>query len=481
MKKIHVSCNDISSPLDSLRSESGMLIIKRKFIANYAKIKSFMHPRTYNVSVQLFYTFIIRALSLLTNFALVPMTMSYVNIQSYGIWLVLSSIILWLSIFDIGLGHGLRNKLTEALAAGDFSLAKIYTSTAYGLIICISLCIWLVFLVINPLIDWTSVLNVSVVSLDQLSFLVLILVCFFCLQFVLRLITSVLMANQKPSFPALINLVANIIILLLLAVTGGSEEQNLIQLALIYSFPVIILLLIATLLLFNSSYKAYRPSLFHFRFKYARDIGGLGVKFFLLQIEVLILFQLTNYLIIYFFGSEAVVQYNVAYKYFMVIQLVAAVIMNTYWSSITKAMVQNDYEWVEGVITTLVKLFLVLLPLSYVMLFFADEFYGFWIGDEVQVPFLMSVFIYIWVVIEAWNAIFEYFLNSISKIFVMVVIGISTALLYLPLSFFIVNVLHFGPEGLVLAVIICRLFSSIILPIQYDLLINRKARGLWNK
>ena len=165
----------------------------------------------------------------------------------------------------------------------------------------------------------------------------------------------------------------------------------------------------------------------------------------------------------------------------MVIQLVAAVIMNTYWSSITKAFFENDYEWVEGVIKTLVKIFFILLPLSGVMLFFAEEFYVFWIGGEVQVPTLISVFIYIWVLIEAWNAIFEYFLNSVSKIFVMVMIGISTALLYLPLSFFIVKFLHFGSEGLVLAVIICRLISSIALPIQYKLLINRKARGLWNK
>ena len=54
--------------------------------------------RTLNTNLQLLYTVVLRVLSLLINFSLVPITISYVNVESYGLWLVLSSIIGW---FDI--------------------------------------------------------------------------------------------------------------------------------------------------------------------------------------------------------------------------------------------------------------------------------------------------------------------------------------------------------------------------------------------
>ena len=47
---------------------------------------------------------------------LVPLTIHYINPTRYGIWLTVSSIIGWVSFFDIGFGNGLRNKFAEALA-----------------------------------------------------------------------------------------------------------------------------------------------------------------------------------------------------------------------------------------------------------------------------------------------------------------------------------------------------------------------------
>ena len=61
--------------------------------------------------------------------ALVPVTINYLNEYEYGIWLTLSSIILWIDTFDIGLGNGLRNKLGCAIAENDYSKGKAYVST----------------------------------------------------------------------------------------------------------------------------------------------------------------------------------------------------------------------------------------------------------------------------------------------------------------------------------------------------------------
>ena len=69
--------------------------------------------------------------TILISLILVPMTLSYLNPYEYGIWLTLSSTLAWIYTFDIGLGNGLRNKLTEALALNDLKLARIYVSTSF--------------------------------------------------------------------------------------------------------------------------------------------------------------------------------------------------------------------------------------------------------------------------------------------------------------------------------------------------------------
>ena len=73
-----------------------------------------------NIAVSL----VLKCISILVSLQVVPLTIGYVNPTKYGIWLTLSSIIAWLSYFDLGFAHGFRNRFAEAKAKGDMKLAK---------------------------------------------------------------------------------------------------------------------------------------------------------------------------------------------------------------------------------------------------------------------------------------------------------------------------------------------------------------------
>ena len=90
---------------------------------------------------------------------MVPIVLAYIHKEQYGIWLTLSSIIGWFSFFDIGLGHGLRNKLSESLAENDLVKAKTYVSTTYAILILIFSSLLLLFFVVNPFLNWTKGMN----------------------------------------------------------------------------------------------------------------------------------------------------------------------------------------------------------------------------------------------------------------------------------------------------------------------------------
>ena len=115
-----------------------------KFLENF--LKSFTNDKRDLLAYKnILISFTFKAGSVIIVFLLVPITIEYLNPTKYGIWLTISSVIGFAGIFDLGLGNGLRNKLSESLALKDFEAAKSYVSTAYFIISGLILIIFLLF------------------------------------------------------------------------------------------------------------------------------------------------------------------------------------------------------------------------------------------------------------------------------------------------------------------------------------------------
>ena len=99
---------------------------------------------------------------------LVPMTLGYLDDELYGIWLTVSSIIMWIGYFDIGLTAGLRNRLSEALAKDDYERGRQLVSTAYVLLLLIFVPFGIILSAIIPHIEWSHLLNVDPSYNDEL-------------------------------------------------------------------------------------------------------------------------------------------------------------------------------------------------------------------------------------------------------------------------------------------------------------------------
>ena len=75
--------------------------------------------RTHKVKANILYSFAFKAIDAMVYFMIVPATLGFLDKYSYGIWLTLNSILLWINTFDAGLGNGMRNCLTVSLAKED--------------------------------------------------------------------------------------------------------------------------------------------------------------------------------------------------------------------------------------------------------------------------------------------------------------------------------------------------------------------------
>lgn len=446
-------------------------------IYNKVGIKS---DRTKNITKHVLLSFVYKGGSILAGFLLVPLTINYLDTENYGIWLTLSSFIAWFSFFDIGLGNGLRNKFAEAKAKGDMTLARGYVSSAYFTIGAVSLGLIVIFTFLNYFIDWTKVFNASPSLQKDLSLLMPIVFGFFCLQLVVKLITTIYTADQHHSMQGKINFFTQAGSLLLIWIMTKTSESSLLVFGVIFSALPVVILLWFNLFAFKKRYFDFKPNIKFWKKEYLKDIFGIGLTFFIIQISGIILFTTDNIVITQLFGPEEVVPYNIAYKYFGIALMILTMILAPYWSSITEAYTKSEFDWLKKSMKNLFKFTFFAILGVLILLLFAPIAYKIWVGDRISIPFKLSISMSIYFIVTIFYHPFTYFINGTGKIKLQMISILFTAILNIPLSILFAKTLELGSSGVIMSTVICLLPHLFICPIQYYKLINNKAHGIWN-
>ncbi len=437
--------------------------------------------RTAKAKKNIIVLFVIHTFNFLTLLVIVPLSISYLGTNDYGIWLTLSSIFMWLANLDFGIGNGLRNKLAESFAKGDFIKAKTHLSTAY-IIFAIGIGIFLlVYIIIHPFINWENILNIKHTNFPSLNGFVLIVFVFFAFQFLLRLLTSIIMADQKPAINGFITLCINILTLVTIYVFYKISILSLFTYGIVITIIPLIVLTIASYVLFKTKYKIISPSLKFVNYRDSNDLVVLSVQFFVLQVAGIIVYSTDNLIITHLYDPTQVTIYNVACKYFYFVVLVFNVFLTPFWSAFTEAYVKREFLWIQNSIKRLAQIWAISSFGILLMIIFSDFAYRIWVGEIIKIPFSLSIAMGIFIMINNWNNIFTFFINGSGKIRLQFYYAIIIAIINIPLSIILAKYFNIGITGVIIATDICLIFGSIIMPIQYRKIISGKATGLWNK
>jgi O-antigen/teichoic acid export membrane protein len=438
------------------------------------------NERDIHIKKNVIFSFFVKIASILVNLLHVPLLINSLNVTNYGIWLTLTSIISWLSFFDVGIGHGLRNKIAETLANKNISLARIYISTSYSVLLVIIVLILCVIYFIIPQINWSLILNTPENMSDELELLVIIILSFFCIQLLLKLLDSILFALQKAALPPFLHFLSQATSLIVIFFMNKSgKEFNLIHYASVISIIPVFILFFATLIFFKKYKKEISPKFKCIKLSYAKDILGIGSQFFLIQLTSIALFQTNNFIIAYKINPVSVVEYNIAYKYYSVLPMIFSIITMPIWSATTDAFFQQDYKWIKSTIQKLNRLYIYALAIAMLMLIFSSLVYQIWIGNKVNISFSISVLVLFYHLINIKTGIYCAFLNGIGKIRLQFYLTLLEAIIHIPLAFTLSN--FWGVNGVLISMCFVSILNLIWEPIQLNKLINGKATGLWEK
>lgn len=425
-------------------------------------------------------SFGIKGVSVLIGLIKVPVILLYLDVEKYGVWLTIASIVDWVQYFDLGMGHGLRNKFAEALANRDKDRARKLVSTAYFYITLIFLGISVLLIPMVYVLNWQNILNTTLVPENELKLSAFIVLLMFVFRFIFYQISIILKADQRPALSDVFLPIASIITLGWVLILNKISDNSLLFACMAISIPPVIVLLFANLWFFNKNYRYYKPSLKFVERKMFKDIFSLGVKFFIVQLAGLIMFASSNIILTQVVNPSEVSLYNISRQYFNIPFMVFGIILMPFWSAITDAYTRQEFHWIKQAMKKLFYLGLLFSLGVTIMLLISPFAYKIWLGDAIHIPFKLSVVTAIMFIFYIMFAPFSHFINGVGKLSLGIRIGVVKMLLFLPVAILLTN--YLSAVGLVLAMILVNAIpTALIEPLQYKKIVNKQAHGIWNK
>ena len=447
--------------------------IRKKFIGTDSRSKKMYKNTVAMIGI--------RGVSMILTLISAPIMLHHVDRADYGVLLTLTSIVGWVGYMDVGLGNGLRNKLPEFLAKGDFHSAKKIVSSCYVTLAIYVALIIVIFLMVSPFVDWLGVLNSPTSDAGEIRGLTNVVFIAFCIQFLFGLINSILFAYQMPAFQSLFTFVGQFIALIALVIqVYVFDVTSVLQIGAVNSMIPPLVLFLGSIGLFRTKLKEIAPSFKLFEFKSVGSILSLGLKFFVLQMITIVLFQANSIIIARVVSPEAVVEYNLAFKYVSLLTMIFTIVITPVWSATTDAYVRKDFAWINKTISLSRKVCIASIFIGVLMVLASKFVYGIWLGKgTIDINYSTTSLILLYISFEMLYKVYGTIINGTGKVFAQIILTGVIAIISIPLAILLGKL--FGLSGVLIANAIVFALNYLWSKVQCNKLISQTATGIWNK
>ena len=405
---------------------------------------------TGKVNFNIFVSFALRAISVASAFLTVSFSLKLLDTNKYGIWLAISSTVSWISVLDIGLANGLRNKIAEYFALKDYKSSKIDVSSTYAILLLIMVPVMLIFCAIAPFINWNSVFRTH---LDEKELLYTLIVVFvgLALQFVLKPIASVLQGDQKIHKANQIALVCNVSPLVPIIIGAKYLKGSILFLAMAQTMLPVVVMLIYSIVLFSGGYKNISPSLKNVDLKKSKALFGLSFAFFIVQIARVFILSTTEIIITRNFGGSYVTIYNLLFRYYGVAGMILYIVLASYWSAFTNAFALNDLDWVRTSMRKLIRMACMFTGIVVLQFLLIKPVFHLWVGDKVPVPMSTSISMALYFIFCLFTDTLVIVINGSGRMRIQSIVTMITAVLHIPVVLFLIRYYHMGLNSIIYA------------------------------
>jgi O-antigen/teichoic acid export membrane protein len=414
-----------------------------------------------------------KGISILTALISVPLTLNYLGVERYGLWLIISSIILLLGFADLGIGNGLLNAISEANGKDDREAAHRYVSSSFFMLSGVAIVLMVGFAASYAFIPWRRLLNVtSPLALQEAGPAMAVFVACFSANMPLGVVQRVQLGYQEGFKNNLWQGAGNILGLfaLLLAI---SVKAGLAWLVLAMAGGPVLAAMVNWAIEFHVTRPWLAPVWKSSGREAAQKILGIGFLFFILQLAVALAFTSDNIVAAQMFGPEAVTQYAVPMRLFTLIGYIVGMLFGPLWPAYGEAIARRDIEWAKQTLVRSLWLALLVCGLPAVaFVIFGKAIVQIWVGSQIQPSFSLLLGMGIWAVLGGLGTTLSSFLNGANVVRFQVICASFMAISALGLKIWFAGI--FGLAGIIWGTVIAYILFSVIPSVYYvPLLFNR--------
>ena len=386
------------------------------------------------------------------SFIISPLILQCLGEEKYGVWISLLGIVSWIYYFDLGLGGGLQNKLSTALAQGRNEDANKYVGTAYAFLAMISGVVFFVGVILFLIIDIPGIFHYDTIG-ENVTLILIVALFFACVNFVTKLVDNILYATQKAGYVGVFGLITQLLWIGVLVLYMVTRNSYLIWFAIAEGAVNFIRNIIATLYViirfpqFRGAFKMIEKS-------YAKDISSLGILLFINNIGSLILNTTDNLVISRYFGAADVTPYSFCQKFFSIIQAVFVAAVSPYYSAYTAAYAQNNADWILRTIKKLWMVWGLFIFFSIIGIFGFRPFSVIWLHKNLNYPLgLIPLFAAYYILLMFGHTVSS-FVNATSQTKKIIIPTLFGTIVNIPVSIWLAVNVGMGLNGVVLGSII---------------------------
>ena len=418
-----------------------------------------MNLSNFKLAKQIFESYVLRLALILVNLILVPISISYLGKESYGAWVTILSVVNWVLIGDMGIGNGLRNYVTSNSNRNTCNVkGALYYAGNFLKSVSKRLCVFGILVSLFLYFSGNIRIDVFVASL----------ICFVFIVYNLHLsifVSALHALKETPKVTLFQLLSACITLIFIIVLTTFNVDGKIFHLAIIYGFSIISVSYLSKNLIWIKY--GLRAEYFENEFTY-RQLRKGGLLFFGMQLSLLVIMSTDNILVAKLFNTSMVTEYYIYDRFYSIYNLAFTILLVPVWAYVSEAISKKQSEWLRKLIIYLLIIFFFSIPFLFIAYCLFDKIVVIWLGERldsmnngfVNISFVLGA------LMLAWNGIFSTIINGMGKVTLQLYCLMFAALINIPLSYFFVQYVGFGVEGVKLATILSLAPTSLVLPIQ---------------
>jgi O-antigen/teichoic acid export membrane protein len=382
---------------------------------------------------------------------LTPYLLDKLGGELYGLWVLLSSIIVYFQLSNFGMTTTYLKEISKEL---DFIALSKHTSTTFFFFLFIILIMAIVFTFVLSNLENIFLIDDNLVNTAKTVFLVLFFI--FGLNLIASIFDSILFAKGflylKNTIAIITTMSSAILTYLVLDFGYSLVEISFIHLGVAMTTLTIYFLISLRITTLKISFK-------YFDYKLLQSFLKPSVYYFIISVSIMISFYSDSLIISSFIGLTAVAIYSVAFKIINLSEKILFKIVDIMFPDISKLFQEKKYDELLLKHNKVMLISLLLGTIGYGFLyFFGIELIHLWIGDKYVVDVNVFYFLLGFAFIHVWN--------HVSSVFVMATglhreVSFSVAIeAFLNVALSIILLKYYGLMGVAMGTFFAHLLTN---------------------